>query len=105
MNRSSLRWTYFIWTSLTEAPGVPPEGRGFSALPSSVAFSIATSLMCAGIGIYAGIVRAEVPKGGSIGTIGVIWRGHVGTQLGESDGESLNSCLNDFSDTNTHTHG
>ncbi|KAK5800129.1 hypothetical protein VI817_002341 [Penicillium citrinum] len=36
-------------------------------LPDSMEFKVAAPLMCAGISIYAGIQRAGIPKGGSIG--------------------------------------
>lgn len=44
-------------------------------------FKVAASLMCAGISIYGGIQRANVPDGGSIGIIGIGGLGHIGTQI------------------------
>lgn len=44
-------------------------------------FKVAAALMCAGISIYGGIVRAGVPTGGSIGIIGIGGLGHIGTQI------------------------
>lgn len=42
---------------------------------------MAAPLMCAGISIYGGIQRANVPRGGSIGIIGIGGLGHIGTQV------------------------
>lgn len=44
-------------------------------------FKVAAPLMCAGISIYAGIQRAGIPKGGSIGIVGIGGLGHIGTQI------------------------
>jgi len=50
-------------------------------LPDDMDFKTAPPLMCAGISIYGGIVRAKVPKGGSIGIVGIGGLGHIGTQV------------------------
>ena len=50
-------------------------------LPDEMDFKIAAPLMCAGISIYGGIVKANVPKGGSIGIVGIGGLGHIGTQI------------------------
>lgn len=50
-------------------------------LPDDMDFSTAAPLMCAGITIYGGILRAQVPKGGSIGIVGIGGLGHIGTQV------------------------
>lgn len=48
--------------------------------------------MCAGISIYGGILRANVPKGGSIGIVGIGGLGHIGTQVAK--------CMASFLATN-----
>ncbi|OJJ36033.1 hypothetical protein ASPWEDRAFT_110216 [Aspergillus wentii DTO 134E9] len=50
-------------------------------LPDDMDFKIAAPLMCAGISIYGGIVKANVPEGGSIGIVGIGGLGHIGTQV------------------------
>lgn len=50
-------------------------------LPDNMAFEIAAPLMCAGVTIYGGIVRANLPKGASIGILGIGGLGHIGTQV------------------------
>lgn len=50
-------------------------------LPDDMEFKVAAPLMCAGISIYGGIVRANVPQGGSIGIVGIGGLGHIGTQV------------------------
>lgn len=45
--------------------------------------------MCAGITIYGSIVKAGVPKGGSIGIIGLGGLGHIGTQLAKVMGYTV----------------
>ncbi|KAF9885243.1 hypothetical protein FE257_000603 [Aspergillus nanangensis] len=55
-------------------------------LPDQMEFKVAAPLMCAGISIYGGIVRAGVPKGGSIGIVGIGGLGHIGTQVAKCMG-------------------
>lgn len=50
-------------------------------LPEDMEFKVAAPLMCAGISIYGGIVKAGVPKGGTIGIVGIGGLGHIGTQV------------------------
>lgn len=57
------------------------DARFMVKLPDDMDFKIAAPLMCAGITIYGGIVRAGVPKGGSIGIVGIGGLGHIGTQI------------------------
>ncbi|EYE97889.1 zinc binding dehydrogenase [Aspergillus ruber CBS 135680] len=62
------------------------DARFMVKIPDDMDFKIAAPLMCAGISIYGGIVRAEVPKGGSIGIVGVGGLGHIGTQVAKCMG-------------------
>lgn len=57
------------------------DARFIVRLPDDMEFKVAAPLMCAGITIYGGIVRANVPKGGSIGIVGIGGLGHIGTQV------------------------
>jgi alcohol dehydrogenase, propanol-preferring len=41
-------------------------------------------MMCAGITVYGGIKRAQVPSGGSIGIVGIGGHGHIETQVAKS---------------------
>ncbi|KAJ5815723.1 GroES-like protein [Penicillium riverlandense] len=58
-------------------------------LPDDMEFKIAAPLMCAGISIYGGIVRAGVPIGGSIGIVGIGGLGHIGTQIAKCMGYTV----------------
>ncbi|KAJ5235505.1 zinc binding dehydrogenase [Penicillium citrinum] len=58
-------------------------------LPDSMEFKVAAPLMCAGISIYAGIQRAGIPKGGSIGIVGIGGLGHIGTQIAKCLGYNV----------------
>ncbi|ODM22366.1 hypothetical protein SI65_03212 [Aspergillus cristatus] len=62
------------------------DARFMVKLPDDMDFKIAAPLTCAGISIYGGIVRAEVPKGGSIGIVGIGGLGHIGTQVAKCMG-------------------
>ncbi|KAH8424004.1 uncharacterized protein LDX57_001759 [Aspergillus melleus] len=62
------------------------DARFLVKLPDDMEFKIAAPLMCAGISIYGGIVRASVPKGGSIGIVGIGGLGHIGTQVAKCMG-------------------
>ncbi|KAJ5676048.1 zinc binding dehydrogenase [Penicillium macrosclerotiorum] len=62
------------------------DARFIVKLPENMDFKVAAPLMCAGISIYGGILRAKVPRGGSIGIIGIGGLGHIGTQLGKCMG-------------------
>ncbi|CAG7940427.1 unnamed protein product [Penicillium olsonii] len=55
-------------------------------MPDDMEFKVAAPLMCAGISIYGGIVKAGVPKGGSIGIVGIGGLGHIGTQVAKCMG-------------------
>ncbi|GMG04475.1 unnamed protein product [Aspergillus oryzae] len=57
------------------------DARFLVKLPDDMEFKVAAPLMCAGISIYGGIVRADVPKGGSVGIVGIGGLGHLGTQI------------------------
>ncbi|KAJ5104426.1 zinc binding dehydrogenase [Penicillium alfredii] len=57
------------------------DARFIVKLPDNMGFKVAAPLMCAGISIYGSIVRAGVPKGGSIGIVGIGGLGHIGTQV------------------------
>lgn len=57
------------------------DARFLVKLPDDMEFKVAAPLMCAGISIYGGIVRADVPRGGSIGIVGIGGLGHLGTQI------------------------
>lgn len=57
------------------------DARFMVKLPDDMDFKIAAPLMCAGISIYGGIVRAEVPNGGWIGIVGIGGLGHISTQV------------------------
>ncbi|CAG8561850.1 unnamed protein product [Penicillium salamii] len=62
------------------------DARFLVKLPDDMEFKVAAPLMCAGISIYGGIVRAGVPKGGSIGIVGIGGLGHIGTQVAKCMG-------------------
>ncbi|KAK1142170.1 hypothetical protein N8T08_008096 [Aspergillus melleus] len=62
------------------------DARFLVKLPDDMEFKIAAPLMCAGISIYGGIVRAGVPQGGSIGIVGIGGLGHIGTQVAKCMG-------------------
>ncbi|KAL3454960.1 chaperonin 10-like protein [Aspergillus heterothallicus] len=62
------------------------DARFIVKLPDTMEFKVAAPLMCAGISIYGGIVRANVPKGGSIGIVGIGGLGHIGTQVAKCMG-------------------
>jgi D-arabinose 1-dehydrogenase-like Zn-dependent alcohol dehydrogenase len=53
-------------------------------IPDEMEVKVAAPLMCAGISIYGVIVRANVPKGGSIGIVGIGGRGHIDAQIAQS---------------------
>ncbi|OJJ48006.1 hypothetical protein ASPZODRAFT_95133 [Penicilliopsis zonata CBS 506.65] len=62
------------------------DARFTVKLPDEMDFKTAAPLMCAGITIYRGIVQARVPKGGSIGIVGIGGLGHIGTQVAKCMG-------------------
>ncbi|KAJ5108185.1 zinc binding dehydrogenase [Penicillium angulare] len=62
------------------------DARFMVKLPNDMEFKVAAPLMCAGISIYGGIVRADVPSGGSIGIVGIGGLGHIGTQVAKCMG-------------------
>ncbi|GCB25987.1 alcohol dehydrogenase [Aspergillus awamori] len=62
------------------------DARFMIKLPDDMEFKVAAPLMCAGISIYGGIVRANVPQGGSIGIVGIGGLGHIGTQVAKCMG-------------------
>ncbi|PWY88840.1 GroES-like protein [Aspergillus sclerotioniger CBS 115572] len=62
------------------------DARFMVKLPDDMDFKVAAPLMCAGISIYGGIVRANVPKGGSIRIVGIGGLGHIGTQVAKCMG-------------------
>ncbi|KAF5562858.1 ADH2-alcohol dehydrogenase II [Fusarium napiforme] len=55
-------------------------------LPDSLEFPTAACMMCAGITVYGGIKKAQVPYGGSIGIVGIGGLGHIGTQVAKAMG-------------------
>lgn len=57
------------------------DARFIVKLPDDMEFKVAAPLMCAGISIYGGIRRANIPEGGSIGIIGIGGLGHIGIQI------------------------
>ncbi|KAJ5605471.1 zinc binding dehydrogenase [Penicillium lagena] len=65
------------------------DARFIVKLPDDMDFKVAAPLMCAGISIYGGIVRAGVPKGGSIGIVGIGGLGHIGTQIAKCMGYTV----------------
>ncbi|KAE8382583.1 putative zinc binding dehydrogenase [Aspergillus bertholletiae] len=62
------------------------DARFLVKLPDEMEFKVAAPLMCAGISIYGGIVRADVRKGGSIGIAGIGGLGHLGAQIAKCMG-------------------
>ncbi|KAI1071543.1 hypothetical protein LB507_005439 [Fusarium sp. FIESC RH6] len=62
------------------------DARFTAKLPNELDFPQAACMMCAGITIYGGIKRAQVPPGGSIGIVGIGGLGHIGTQLAKAMG-------------------
>ncbi|KAL2802414.1 chaperonin 10-like protein [Aspergillus granulosus] len=62
------------------------DARFMVKLPDDMEFKVAAPLMCAGISIYGGIVRANVPEEGSIGIVGIGGLGHIGTQVAKCMG-------------------
>ncbi|KAF4959447.1 hypothetical protein FGADI_1668 [Fusarium gaditjirri] len=62
------------------------DARFTVKLPDSLDFPTAACMMCAGITVYGGIKRAQVPAGGSIGIVGVGGLGHIGTQVAKAMG-------------------
>ncbi|KAJ4251410.1 hypothetical protein NW762_011392 [Fusarium torreyae] len=62
------------------------DARFAVKLPDSLDFSTAACMMCAGITMYGGIKRAQVPAGGSIGIVGIGGLGHIGTQIAKAMG-------------------
>ncbi|KAL4891027.1 chaperonin 10-like protein [Aspergillus ambiguus] len=62
------------------------DARFIIKLPEKIEFAVAAPLMCAGISIYGGIKKADIPPGGSVGIIGIGGLGHIGTQLGKAMG-------------------
>ncbi|OJJ74167.1 hypothetical protein ASPBRDRAFT_52335 [Aspergillus brasiliensis CBS 101740] len=62
------------------------DARFMVKLPDDMDFKVAAPLMCAGISIYGGIIRANVPQGGSIGIVGIGGLGHIGTQVAKCMG-------------------
>ncbi|PWY84267.1 zinc binding dehydrogenase [Aspergillus eucalypticola CBS 122712] len=62
------------------------DARFVVKIPDDMEFKVAAPLMCAGISIYGGIVRANVPQGGSIGIVGIGGLGHIGTQVAKCMG-------------------
>lgn len=60
------------------------DARFTAKLPNELDFPQAACMMCAGITIYGGIKRAQVPPGGSIGIVGIGGLGHIGTQLAKA---------------------
>ncbi|KLP05676.1 ADH2-alcohol dehydrogenase II [Fusarium fujikuroi] len=67
----------------SEAQG---DARFTVKLPDSLDFLTAACMMCAGITVYGGIKRAQVPSGGSIGILGIGGLGHIGTQVAKAMG-------------------
>lgn len=60
------------------------DARFTVKLPDSLDFPTAACMMCAGITVYGGIKRAQVPSGGSIGIVGTGGLGHIGTQVAKA---------------------
>lgn len=60
------------------------DARFTVKLPDSLDFPTAACMMCAGITVYGGIKRAQVPAGGSIGIVGIGGLGHIGTQVAKA---------------------
>ncbi|KAF9774803.1 hypothetical protein IL306_007161 [Fusarium sp. DS 682] len=58
----------------------------FDSCCDSLDFSTAACMMCAGITMYGGIKKAQVPAGGSIGIVGIGGLGHIGTQVAKAMG-------------------
>lgn len=57
------------------------DARFMVKLPDNMDFKVAAPLMCAGVTIYGGIIRANLPKGASVGIVGIGGLGHIGTQV------------------------
>ncbi|PCD23908.1 hypothetical protein AU210_015422 [Fusarium oxysporum f. sp. radicis-cucumerinum] len=62
------------------------DARFTVKLPDSLDFPTAACMMCAGITVYGGIKRAQVPAGGSIGIVGIGGLGHIGAQVAKAMG-------------------
>ncbi|KAF5619292.1 sphingosine n-acyltransferase lag1 [Fusarium tjaetaba] len=62
------------------------DARFTVKLPDSLDFPTAACMMCAGITVYGGIKKAQVPYGGSIGIVGIGGLGPIGTQVAEAMG-------------------
>ncbi|KAF5974825.1 sphingosine n-acyltransferase lag1 [Fusarium coicis] len=62
------------------------DARFTVKLPDSLDFPTAACMMCAGITVYGGIKKAQVPPGGSIGIVGIGGLGHIGTQVAKAMG-------------------
>ncbi|KAI1013683.1 hypothetical protein LB503_010672 [Fusarium chuoi] len=62
------------------------DARFTVKLPDSLDFPTAACMMCAGITVYGGIKRAQVPSGGSIGIVGIGGLGHIVTQVAKAMG-------------------
>jgi D-arabinose 1-dehydrogenase-like Zn-dependent alcohol dehydrogenase len=60
------------------------DARFTVKLPDSLDFPAAACMMCAGITVYGGIKKAQVPSGGSIGIVGIGGLGHIGTQVAKA---------------------
>ncbi|KAF4443036.1 sphingosine n-acyltransferase lag1 [Fusarium acutatum] len=64
----------------SEAEYMAADARFTVKLPDSLDFPTAACMMCAGI------KRAQVPSGGSIGIVGIGGLGHIGTQVAKAMG-------------------
>jgi len=62
------------------------DGRFLVPIPSNIPFEKAAPLMCAGATMYGAIKKANVPKGSSLGIVGLGGLGHIGVQFAKSLG-------------------
>lgn len=74
---------------LMRSPGRDRDSAFLVRLPDEIPFDVAACLMCAGLTIYGAIRTANIPRGGSLGIIGIGGLGHIGTQLAKSMGYTV----------------